>query len=108
MATAIAALVASAPTAAVPSGTPGEIAFRADKPGFPNIYLMNADGTSVVDLTKPEELERPGGVVAGRLEDRVHLAARRAQPDVCDERRRIQPAQHQQQPHQRRGAGLLA
>src|SRR5260370_11665995 len=52
MATAIAVLVAAAPTAAVPRGTPGEIAFRSDKTGFPNIYLTNADGTGVVDLTK--------------------------------------------------------
>lgn len=50
-ATVLVVLVLAAPTGAVPRGTPGKIAFRSDKTGYPDIYLMNADGSDVVDLT---------------------------------------------------------
>ncbi|MBI3914718.1 MAG: PD40 domain-containing protein [Chloroflexi bacterium] len=47
------------PTATpVPTATPfgggGKIAFMSDKDGAPNIYTMNADGTSIVQLTKTQ------------------------------------------------------
>ena len=53
-----------------PDGT--KLAFTTNRDGNFELYVMNADGSGPTRLTNDAAADTPGGVVAGRDEDRVH------------------------------------